>query len=167
LSKILNYLVLSISFFVFSSASYSLDYDFIKPELPKTSFPCSRCHDAPYKGWVRHKLGKPHHKMKFKHMDKVMKCVLCHNTKKFDSLRTFNGKEILMKNSQKLCGQCHGEKIRDWRLGIHGKQTGKWNGRKQRWACVKCHDPHSPAFPQWKADPGPQRPVLKGLNGGH
>ena len=29
-----------------------------------------------------------------------------------------------------LCGQCHGEKLRDWRAGVHGRRTGQWNGHK-------------------------------------
>jgi len=44
------------------------------------------------------------------------------------------------------CGQCHGDKYRDWRAGIHGKRVGQWDGEKSYFLCVNCHNPHSPGF---------------------
>jgi hypothetical protein len=48
--------------------------------------------------------------------------------------------------SYRLCGQCHGDKFRDWRGGIHGKRVGMWDGAKTYFLCVNCHNPHSPRF---------------------
>lgn len=56
------------------------------------------------------------------------------------------------------CGQCHGTIYRDWKVGIHGKRTGYWNGDKEYRICLKCHDPHNPKFKQLKPDPPPLRP---------
>jgi len=43
--------------------------------------------------------------------------------------------------SYELCGQCHGDKYRDWKVGVHGKRTGMWNGKKTYYLCVNCHNP--------------------------
>ena len=48
--------------------------------------------------------------------------------------------------SYRLCGQCHGEKYRDWRAGVHGRRVGQWNGAKRYLLCVHCHSPHQPRF---------------------
>jgi len=54
-----------------------------------------------------------------------------------------------------LCGQCHGEKYRDWRVGVHGKRTGDWNGKKRYLLCAHCHNPHTPRFSPIKPLPPP------------
>jgi len=63
--------------------------------------------------------------------------------------------------SYKLCGQCHGPKLRDWEAGIHGRRTGQWNGEKEYLLCAHCHDPHSPKFPPMKPEPAPIKPGKK------
>jgi hypothetical protein len=57
-----------------------------------------------------------------------------------------------------LCGQCHGPKLRDWKLGIHGKRTGSWSGKKHYLLCVHCHDSHAPKFKPLKPMPPPTKP---------
>jgi|GEM_PF-4292866 len=52
----------------------------------------------------------------------------------------------------------HGDKFRDWKVGIHGKRTGYWNGEKQYLLCAHCHNPHSPSFKAMKPMPPPVRP---------
>ena len=73
-------------------------------------------------------------------------------------LRSASGEPIKFEESYKLCGQCHGEKYRDWKAGVHGKRTGEWNGRKTYLLCVNCHDPHSPKFKSMTPMPPPVRP---------
>ena len=60
--------------------------------------------------------------------------------------------------SYRLCGQCHGEKFRDWRAGVHGRRTGYWNGHKQYLLCAHCHNPHQPRFKPLAPKPAPRRP---------
>ena len=72
-----------------------------------------------------------------------------------DMLHSASGKLIDFSESYKLCGQCHGPKLRDWKAGIHGRRTGQWNGEKQYLLCAHCHNPHSPKFPQLKPEPAP------------
>ena len=44
-----------------------------------------------------------------------------------------------------LCGKCHGDKLRDWRDGIHGKRIGDFTstGKKRWFTCTECHNPHN------------------------
>ena len=43
-------------------------------------------------------------------------------------LHLASGERVPFDESYRLCGQCHGEKQRDWRAGVHGRRTGEWNG---------------------------------------
>lgn len=88
-------------------------------------------------------------------------CLDCHNADDRDHLVKLNGELLTFNQSQLLCGECHGPVLRDWRLGIHGKETGYWDLPKDedsqtvRWLCVECHKPHSPAFPSYQPEAGP------------
>ena len=68
------------------------------------------------------------------------------------------GERIGFDESYRLCGQCHGDKYRDWKVGVHGKRTGMWNGEKQYLLCVHCHNPHDPGFKPLQPMPPPVRP---------
>jgi formate-dependent nitrite reductase cytochrome c552 subunit len=87
-----------------------------------------------------------------------MWCFDCHNLADRDSLRLAGGEKVPFTESWKLCRQCHGEKGRDWKAGVHGKRTGHWDGKKQYLLCAHCHDPHSPKFKPIRPEPAPVRP---------
>ncbi len=127
--------------------SVSLDY-----------FPCNDCHSELEPNTQRRELVEMHDDLLFDHDSENRWCLACHNTYDRDSLRLADGKLLGFNESYKLCGQCHGPKYRDWRIGIHGKRTGEWNGEKQYLLCVHCHDPHSPRFKRLKPEPPPRRP---------
>ena len=93
----------------------------------------------------------------FNHDSENRWCLDCHDLIKRDSLRLASGKLLDFKESYKLCGQCHGDKLRDWKVGVHGKRTGEWNGKKQYYLCVSCHNPHSPKFKSIKPEAPPFR----------
>ena len=94
-----------------------------------------------------------------KHAEDQRGCLDCHSREDRDVLHLVNGTKISFTESYKLCGQCHGPKLRDWKLGIHGKRTGMWNGPKQYLLCVHCHtNPHQPRYPKLAPDPPPLRP---------
>jgi hypothetical protein len=82
----------------------------------------------------------------FDHDNEHRWCLDCHDLQNRDRLRLASGATIPFTESYRLCGQCHGDKFRDWRLGIHGKRVGQWDGAKTYLLCVSCHNPHSPAF---------------------
>ncbi|MEZ4743360.1 MAG: hypothetical protein R3B45_13090 [Bdellovibrionota bacterium] len=73
-------------------------------------------------------------------------------------LELLNNRVLTFDESSQLCIQCHGSKGRDWKLAIHGKQVGSWNGAKTRFACVSCHNPHNPKYKKEHALKGPVFP---------
>ncbi len=72
-------------------------------------------------------------------------CLDCHHTTKRNMLVDHYGDPISMDQSQLLCGKCHGDKLRDWRDGIHGKRIGDFTstGKKRWFTCTECHNPHN------------------------
>jgi hypothetical protein len=82
----------------------------------------------------------------FDHDSEHRWCLDCHDLENRDVLRLASGAPVPFTESYRLCGQCHGDKYRDWRAGIHGKRVGEWDGAKTYLLCVSCHNPHSPGF---------------------
>jgi len=137
------------------------------PPFSEGIFPCSQCHrDLPVNR-TRRELQSAHDDIVLKHGPPENRwCLDCHHPDNRDSLRLANGEAIDFRHSYTLCGQCHGDKFRDWRAGIHGKRTGDWNGKKQYLLCVHCHNPHSPHFKPIAPLPPPLPPqTAKELKG--
>ena len=72
-------------------------------------------------------------------------CLDCHHPTKRNMLVDHSGDPVSMDQPQLLCGKCHGDKLRDWRDGIHGKRIGEFvNMGKKRWfTCTECHNAHN------------------------
>jgi hypothetical protein len=72
-------------------------------------------------------------------------CLDCHHATKRNKLIDNFGDPISIDQPQRLCGKCHGDKLRDWRDGIHGKRIGEWatKGKKRWFVCTECHNPHN------------------------
>jgi hypothetical protein len=72
-------------------------------------------------------------------------CLDCHHTTKRNMFVDNFGDPISMDQPQLLCGKCHGDKLRDWRDGIHGKRIGEFasTGKKRWFTCPECHNPHN------------------------
>jgi hypothetical protein len=121
-------------------------------------FPCSDCHAGMEPNLKRRELTDYHTDIVLHHAEGQRWCLDCHNPNDRDKLRLVSGEVISFSESYRLCGQCHGDKYRDWREGLHGKRTGFWNGDKQYLLCAHCHDPHAPAFKPLKPLPPPNRP---------
>lgn len=121
-------------------------------------FPCSECH-ADMEVNTEPRILEMHEDIveSYNHDSENRWCLACHDANTRDSLRLASGKLLDFKKSYILCGQCHGDKLRDWKVGVHGKRSGDWNGKKQYLLCVHCHDPHSPQFKKLKPDPPPVR----------
>jgi len=97
-------------------------------------------------------------------------CMDCHHTTKRNMLVDNFGDPVSFDQPQLLCGKCHGDKMRDWRDGIHGKRIGEFTtGGKKRWfTCTECHNPHNvqdgnrnKGFVQLQPEPSPQ--LAKGM----
>jgi len=127
------------------------------PEIDDEYMPCSDCHEKgdPINREVR-ELEDEHDEMDFGHGD--LWCLDCHDAGKQEMLRRSGGELVELEDSWRLCTQCHGKKLADWRAGVHGKRTGHWWGPKEYRTCVVCHDPHSPPFKPIEPMPVPKRP---------
>ncbi len=130
--------------------------------LPKTITPCRACHgpekDFPVNFNRRENL-LVHRNIRLRHGGVRVWCLDCHHPENRNYLLPLSdNKPIDFEHSYLLCGKCHGTKYRDWRNGIHGRRTGNWNGVKQYYLCVSCHDPHSPRFKPLAPKPPPNKP---------
>ena len=129
-----------------------------RPPFSKDIFPCSDCHSDMDVNPERRELVEEHTNIVLHHDEKNRWCLDCHNANDRDKLHLASGALVEFSESYKLCGQCHGEKMRDWRAGVHGKRTGHWRGEKRYLLCVHCHNPHSPRFEPIEPEPSPKQP---------
>ncbi len=109
----------------------------------------------------------PEDPMSIKHGRGAIWCLDCHDRTNRDVLRDHRGNPISFNQPTKLCGKCHGQILRDWREGIHGKRIGEWTpgGKKRWWVCTECHNPHdvqqgsrNSGFAQLDPEPAPELP---------
>ena len=128
------------------------------PPFSANIFPCTGCHDPNQTvNTKRRVLQKAHADIQLRHDEQHRWCLDCHNADNRDVLRSAAGEPIPFGESYRLCGQCHGDKYRDWKVGIHGKRTGQWDGQKTYLLCVNCHNPHAPRFKPVTPMPPPVR----------
>jgi hypothetical protein len=129
------------------------------PPFSEGIFPCMDCHQDQKDG-TRRELGFHEEQQAiFDHDAEHRWCLDCHNLDEPGRPPAREREPVPFTESYRLCGQCHGDKYRDWRAGVHGKRTGMWDGPKTYYLCVHCHDPHSPRFNvRWSPSPPPVRP---------
>lgn len=128
------------------------------PPFSEDVFPCSFCH-ADMKTNRTRRVVDDHADIVLRHDEEHRWCLDCHDADNRDVLHLASGDRVPFDESFRVCGQCHGEKYRDWRAGVHGRRTGFWNGQKSYLLCVHCHDPHQPRFKSLVPDPPPRPPV--------
>lgn len=128
------------------------------PPFSPGIFPCSQCHTSPGDPTRRTLSFHEDVQSRFRHDSEHRWCLDCHDRNDRDVLHLSSGEKVPFTESYRLCGQCHGDKYRDWRVGVHGKRVGMWNGPKTYYLCVNCHDPHSPRFKPIRPMPPPVRP---------
>ncbi len=133
-----------------------------RPPFTEGAFPCSQCHKYMKPNDKRRTLTEYHTEIVLHHAEGERWCTDCHNLVNRDKLRLVSGELVDFTESYRLCGQCHGDKFRDWKVGVHGKRTGDWNGDKHYLLCVHCHNPHDPKFKALKPLPPPDRPGKAG-----
>ncbi len=132
------------------------------PPFTEGIFPCSSCHASMTVNRTRRQLTDMHTDIILKHGTAQLWCLDCHNADNRDVLHLASGEPVPFDESYRLCGQCHGEKYRDWRAGVHGRRTGYWNGHKSYLLCVNCHNPHQPRFKPLAPRPAPVPPSRPG-----
>lgn len=119
-------------------------------EERKVAARCETCHKE---------IREPQHRNVVLRHAEGHRCFDCHDEKDRDHLRLASGQKVVLEESYRVCGQCHGPNLRDWKAGLHGKRTGMWDGERQYLLCVHCHrDPHAPRFPSMAPLPPPARP---------
>jgi hypothetical protein len=128
------------------------------PPFSPGIYPCSNCHSLMPVNPTRRELSGFHTDIVLRHDEENRWCLDCHDADNRDLLHRASGEPILFEESYRLCGQCHGEKYRDWRAGIHGRRTGDWNGHKSYLLCAHCHNPHEPHFQPIQPEPAPIPP---------
>ena len=131
------------------------------PPFSEDIYPCSACHADMEPNLERRELEEFHDDIVLDHDEENRWCLACHDAENRDMLHSAGGEPIDFEESYKLCGQCHGPKLKDWKAGIHGRRTGEWDGRKEYLLCAHCHDPHAPRFKSMKPEAAPQRPGIK------
>jgi hypothetical protein len=132
------------------------------PPFSDGVFPCTECHvekDLPTNR-TRRTLVDAHDDIVLEHDQEHRWCLDCHDAENRDRLHLASGEPVPFDESYRLCGQCHGEKFRDWRVGVHGRRIGQWNGAKEYLLCVHCHSPHQPRFKPLAPKPAPLPPRL-------
>jgi hypothetical protein len=130
-----------------ASRQGKVEYPVRSPPFSAGVFPCSACHNADMPARPTRRILKLDHKdIRLHHDEGNRWCLDCHSADDRNVLHSAAGAPIPFAESYRLCGQCHGDKYRDWKAGIHGKRTGQWNGKKEYLLCVHCHNPHSPKF---------------------
>jgi hypothetical protein len=134
------------------------------PPFTEGIFPCSGCHaDLPVNR-TRRPLTAMHDDIVLRHDEEHRWCLDCHDATDRDSLHLASGERVPFEESYRLCGQCHGEKLRDWKAGVHGRRTGEWNGHKKYLLCAHCHNPHAPRFKPLEPRPAPLPPTRPGVS---
>jgi hypothetical protein len=128
------------------------------PPFTDGIFPCTSCHTGDFKANKRTLEFHDDVQGEFNHDNENRWCLDCHDAKNRDMLHLTGGALIPFTESYRLCGQCHGDKYRDWKRGVHGKRVGQWNGERTYLLCVNCHNPHTPRFKPIKPLPPPVRP---------
>jgi hypothetical protein len=127
-----------------SAASATVRIEPRGPSIP--TYPCAQCH-APDKRAPdprERRITELHTRIQLEHGSTARWCYSCHVAEEMNLLALPDGKRVPFDASHELCGACHGEVMADWRQGIHGLQSGYWNGDKSRRSCTHCHDPHRP-----------------------
>lgn len=143
-----------------SSPSQARDIQVPPPPFSEDIFPCMDCHEEIEPNSQRRELEDFHEEIVLRHDEENRWCLDCHDAQDRDKLRLASGKTVSFEESYRLCGQCHGPKLRDWKAGVHGKRTGRWDGKERYYLlCVHCHNPHKPRFPPIKPMPKPLAPA--------
>lgn len=127
------------------------------PHIP--TYPCvEQCHADRQPNATPRELTEFHTEKELVHGPRIPWCSFCHMIDDLDRFNLVDDTTVPFDEAFSLCGECHGDKLRDWNRGIHGMQTGSWNGVIQRRSCPACHNPHRPGEHSLVALPAPDQP---------
>lgn len=131
------------------------------------NYPCTMCHQfvppnpEPRALTVEHPM--------LEHGNGDIWCSACHDMETPDRLGSGIVEDVAFDDAYVICGRCHAPQLQDWQFGGHSKRVGNWQGERELYGCVHCHDPHAPEIAP--REPQPPPPVRAGLeqprNTGH
>ena len=122
-------------------------------------FPCSKCHQFLPANPEPRPLAA--HSITLNHGGGQFWCLECHDAEQHDRLAAHGSDTYSFDEAAEVCGVCHSKRYQDWRGGAHGKAAGSWQGVREIYSCVECHNPHDPAIKPRPPSPPPQ--VRRGL----
>ena len=120
---------------------------------------CSRCHGAMAPNPTVRDLEMAPHVDGISHGRGQLWCLVCHNEKDRDYLRTLLNEKIAFGTTYVICSSCHAKRHKDWYFGGHGKRVSNWQGERVIYDCTYCHDPHEPAIEPREPKPPPKARV--------
>ncbi|MGK5094837.1 cytochrome C [Deltaproteobacteria bacterium TL4] len=120
------------------------------------AYPCSDCHLDEKPNPKERELKEEHADLKLKHGEGRFWCLTCHHETERNYLRSMKNNLIDFDRPDRLCGQCHFQRQKDWLFGGHGKRFGTWEGVRQMYLCTECHNPHDPTIKPQPPNPPPQ-----------
>ena len=107
------------------------------PPFSEDIFPCTECHDPEIPvNPKRRELTMAHEEIVLHHDEEHRWCLDCHTRETATSCTSPAATLVPFEESYRLCGQCHGDKYRDWRAGVHGRRTGQLERREDRTCCA-------------------------------
>ena len=103
------------------------------PPFTEGIFPCTQCHDGKTVklNTTPRKLVDMHDDIVLKHGPNVRWCLDCHSAEHRDLLHLVDGQLIDFSKSYLLLRPVPRGQAARLRVGVHGKRTGEWNGKKQ------------------------------------
>lgn len=79
------------------------------------------------------------------HHSQNMSCKSCHDSSQPEKL-VVGDQRVGFDQAYQLCGSCHFQQEKDFKIGAHGKRLTGWAFPRVVNNCTECHDPHQPMF---------------------
>ncbi|MCP5106697.1 MAG: hypothetical protein GY950_25155 [bacterium] len=126
-------------------------------------YDCTDCHKDFKTRTDPREMTAEHRELRYDHIKGDNWCFSCHYEALDKRNRIYPAKaRDIYRGPQdmvKICSRCHGDKTREWEIGIHGKVVGSWltygNVKTEKKTCDNCHSPHHPRSVKVKPFPGP------------
>ena len=90
------------------------------------------------------------------HHSPAMKCSTCHDPLRPEQL-VLGDQRVGLDQAYELCGSCHFQQKKDFKIGAHGKRLTGWASLRVVKNCTECHKAHQPKF---EAEPTVAHPTI-------
>jgi hypothetical protein len=136
-------------------------------ELPHRHNECHLCHTKKARlfGKSAGTTDLEHPGISPAHGKREISCHSCHDINNHNYLIKSRSLPATFEDSSPVCANCHRERFRDWKRGLHGKRSGGWALPKTQYQCIDCHAPHHVSFEKMETrdnQPVPHNVIRKG-----